>query len=70
MHFQCQTKVVFDNQGKNAMVLLGIFLFEIKNSCSKKLKLYPLRRAIDIYYYKLEMTAKLGFFAITAIYFR
>ncbi len=37
-----QTKVVVDNQGKNALVLvaysIGIFLFKIEIECGKKLK--------------------------------
>ena len=44
MHFQSpvgQTKAVFDNQGQNTMLCdefwLGIFLFEIENTCVKEL---------------------------------
>jgi hypothetical protein len=45
MHFQSQqgqTKVVFNNQGKNASQCVGfcleIFLFKIEIACGKKLK--------------------------------
>ncbi len=45
MHFQCkpgQTKVVFNNQGKNALqwvvFWIGFFLFKIEIACYKKLK--------------------------------